>query len=306
MNQTFYVILPLILMVAIGHFAARSGKFSDSDWLGIEKLSFQILLPALLVKAIVGSDLSLEKSGLYGLGIFIAFTVAGAITMGLRVLPKSTISNAQLSSLFQTSTRWNGLITLTIADQIFPENGLVIVTVAMGLMIPVINISNIAMVSYLNARDFSMVALLENIAKNPLILGCAVGIVLNIAHLQPPAPIMLTLDYISRGALAVGLLAVGAGFSARRLMTLNWQVIWAVLIKFIVAPACACFCARLFHLDPIETLCAILIVATPTATNGYIVARQMGGDAELYAIILNWQLVISIAAFPAMIALMTG
>ncbi len=303
MIQTFYVILPLILMVAIGQIATRSGRFTKSDWIGIEKLSFQILLPALLIKAIVGSDLSLEKSGFYGLSILIAFTVAGALTMALRMLPKSSLDNAALSSLFQAATRWNGLITLTIADQVFPDNGLIIVTVAMGLMIPVINISNIIAVSSLNARDFSVMAVTKNILKNPLIIGCAVGISLNLTGTPLPDPILQTLDYISRGALAVGLLAVGAGFSIRRLLVLNWRVLWAISIKFIVAPMIAWISAAYFGLGPVETVCAILVVATPTATNGYIIARQMGGDSELYAIILNWQLVVSVVAFPMILAL---
>gem|GEM_PF-6073797 len=41
-------------------------------------------------------------------------------------------------------------------------------------------------------------------------------------------------------------------------------------------------------------------------TNGYIVARQMGGDAELYAITMNWQLAVSVIAFPLIIYLTLG
>ena len=43
--------------------------------------------------------------------------------------------------------------------------------------------------------------------------------------------------------------------------------------------------------------------AVPAASNGYIVARAMGGDAELYADMLAWQTLLSMVAIPAYLAL---
>jgi predicted permease len=303
MIQTFYVILPLILLVAIGHVATRSGGFGAADWAGIEKLGFRILLPALLIRAIAGSDLSLARSGAYVLVIITAFAVAGALTLMLRLVVRGAVTNPQLSTLFQATTRWNGLITLTIADQVFPENGLVTVTIAMGMLVPLINIANISALSVLNGGEISAVRVLKNIALNPLIIGCTIGLALNIGAIPLPQPVEQTLVFISRGALAVGLLAVGAGFRTGDLLTLNWQVLWAVVVKFALAPGIVYVLAGAIGLGPVETLCAMLVVATPTATNGYIVARQMGGDAGLYAVILNWQLVISVFVFPVIISL---
>ncbi|MEZ5912796.1 MAG: hypothetical protein R3D84_11700 [Paracoccaceae bacterium] len=36
----------------------------------------------------------------------------------------------------------------------------------------------------------------------------------------------------------------------------------------------------------------------PDATNGYVVAREMGGDADLYADILVWQTVLALLSLP--------
>lgn len=304
MTTTFYIILPLILLVGIGQLAARTGQLTGTDWIGIEKLSFKIMLPALLVQAIIGSDLSIRHSGFYVLAITIALCVSGLLTLSLKWLLGTAIGTAQISTMFQATTRWNGLITLTIANQVFPENGLLIVGIAMAFMIPFINIGNIVVLSMLHASQFSFVPILKNVVTNPLIIGCAVGIALNLLNIQLPVFMEQTLDMISRGALAVGLLCVGAGFQMRRLLELNWQVLWSIGVKFIVAPAIAYGLAAGFGLDATQTLCAMLVVATPTATNGYIIARQMGGDAELYAIIMNWQLVVSVLVFPAMIYLM--
>lgn len=306
MTTTFFIILPLIILVGLGQVASKSGQLADVDWIGIEKLSFKIMLPALLVQAIIGSDLSVQRSGLFVLAIIIAFSISGLMTLSLRWPFGASVGNPQISSMFQATTRWNGLITLTIANQIYPENGLQTVTIAMAFLIPYINVGNIAVLSVLNASRFSIGPILKNITTNPLIMACAVGLALNIAQIQLPVFIEQTLDMISRGALAVGLLCVGAGFQMRRLLQVNWQVLWSIAVKFLAGPALTYGLAVAFGLGEVETLCAVLVVATPTATNGYIVARQMGGDAELYAITMNWQLAVSVLMFPALIYLVQG
>lgn len=306
MLSTFYIILPLITLVALGQLAARSEQIKQADWVGIEKLSFKIMLPALLIQAIVSSNLSIQTSGPYVLVIVLAFSASGLLTLSLKRLLPSAISRPQLSSMFQATTRWNGLITLTIANQVFPENGLLTVTIAMAFLVPYINVANITILSMMNASSFSLMPILKNVAKNPLVLACAVGIALNLSQIQMPQTIDQTLNMISRGALAVGLLCVGAGFQIRRLLTIDWHVLWSVGVKFIVAPLLVYGLAAGFGLGPVETLCALLVVATPAATNGFIVARQMGGDAELYAITMNWQLAVSVVAFPVMIYLVQG
>jgi len=208
--------------------------------------------------------------------------------------------------MFQATTRWNALITLPIADQLFGSEGLITVAIAMAFLIPLINVVNIAVISGLNARDFQIGTVLKAIAKNPLIIACAIGLALNFSELQPPDAVKETLDMVSRGALAIGLLCIGAGFDWRRLLRPTWQIIWCVVAKNIAAPLLVFGLAVLFGLGPVETLCAMLVVATPAATAGYIVARQMGGGSELYAYIMSWQLVAAVLTFPLMIYLMQG
>jgi len=307
MSAVFLVILPLVLLVALGQLIAKTGMFSAADWAGLEKLSFRVLLPALIIRSIAHSDLSLQSSGLYVAAMLVAISVAGALTLGLRItLPKTALNNPQLSSMFQAVTRWNALITLPVAAQLFGPAGLTTVTIAMAFLIPFNNVLNVGLLSALHSGAFHPWKVAKSIALNPLIMASAVGLALNLGNIPIPAPLDTTLSMISRSALAIGLLCVGAGFSVRRLFHLDWQVAWTVGIKTLLAPALVAAMAQTFGLGAMETLCAMLVVATPTATNGYIIARQMGGDAELYAIILNWQLVIAIVAFPVMIAIMQG
>lgn len=307
MSSVFFVILPLVLLVAVGFFATKYGLLSEQDWQGVERLSFTILIPALIINAIYASDLSIETSGPYVLAVILTLTIIGLTTLGLRLIrPKSVLAGPQLSSMVQATTRWNALITLPLGAQLFGADGLAAIAILMAFLIPLINIGNIFVISTLHASAFSPRKIAISIAKNPMIIGCAIGLALNFSQLPPPKALTDTLDMISRSALAIGLFCIGAGFDWRRLLRPNWQVVWCVGVKNIAAPLLALGIARYFDLSQIETLCAMLMVATPTATNGYVVARQMGGDAELYAYIMSWQLVASVLTFPVLIYLMQG
>jgi len=46
---------------------------------------------------------------------------------------------------------------------------------------------------------------------------------------------------------------------------------------------------------------ALICAAVPTAMNGYVLARTMGGDAELYAATATVQTVLSFATIPFVI-----
>jgi hypothetical protein len=48
-----------------------------------------------------------------------------------------------------------------------------------------------------------------------------------------------------------------------------------------------------------------LCAAVPTAMNGYVLARQMGGDAELYAAIATIQTAFSFLSIPLVLGVVT-
>ena len=60
-----------------------------------------------------------------------------------------------------------------------------------------------------------------------------------------------------------------------------------------------------FGLGPTEVLIGIIILVGPAASNGYILAKKMGGDANLYADILAWQTILSMLTLPLFILAIT-
>ena len=60
-----------------------------------------------------------------------------------------------------------------------------------------------------------------------------------------------------------------------------------------------------FSLAQTEVLIGIIVLVGPAASNGYILAKKMGGDADLYADILASQTILSMLILPLLILTVT-
>ena len=216
---------------------------------------------------------------------------------------QDNLPNAAFTTLFQTTTRWNAFIALAAAELLIGEKGLVLIAAAMAVLIPLINVANIIILAGFGTAKASPYKILSMIAKNPLVQACFLGIAINLSGVPLPAPITQTLDLIGRAALGVGLLAVGAGIDPARLLR-NSSALWlGVLLRLVLCPALFLALAFWMGLGTTEKLAGVLVLAVPAASNGYIVAKQMGGDANLYADILAWQTVLSMLLLPLLAVL---
>ena len=120
-----------------------------------------------------------------------------------------------------------------------------------------------------------------------------------------PNFIVQTLDLIGRAALGVGILAVGAAIKPRRLFNTSSAMWFGVLARAICGPIIFLIGAQYVGLRPLEQAVGVIIMATPAASNGYILAKKMGGDADLYADILAWQILLSMLTLPAFMVLLS-
>ena len=291
-------ILPLALTILCGYAVARSGMIPRDQWQSIETLSFKVLIPALIVSAIAGSDAPVAGFGGLVTALLMALALVGLALFGLRLLAGPRLANPQFTSLFQTSMRWNAFVTLAAADQLlrgsFDEIG-----VAIAVSIPLINVLCILVLAGFGPGKTDARSLARVLARNPLIQASAVGLALKLSGLSLPEPVFATLDLLGRASIGVGLLALGAGISLRRLGRWNTQVALGLLLRPLITPLLFLLCATSVGLDPTQTFVGVLIFASPAATNGFIVARQMGGDAELYIDVLTWQTLLSLLVIPA-------
>lgn len=302
-----FSILPIVLTILCGHVLARTGILPRGDWAGIETLCYRLLIPVMLIKFIALSDLAMSEFGPMILLIFFVMTVGGLCILALRMfITEVKLPNPTLSTLFQTTTRWNAFIALAAAELFIGVNGVALIAYAMAALIPVINVANIVVLSAFGTTKVSVRGIIILVLKNPLVQGCAIGIAINLSGISLPEPAVQTLDLIGRAALGLGLLAVGASIDIARLFKSSQPLWLGIVFRLIFGPVLFLTVAHIMDLGQVETIAGVLVLAVPAASNGYIVAKQMGGNSDLYADILAWQTVLSMFLLPLVAIFLAG
>ncbi len=277
----------------------------DGVGVGIERLVYYVLFPALLVDTLSRAKLSSVPIVGVGGALLLAVLIMSGLCMALRPLMARhwSINGPAFTSIFQGSTRWQTFVALSVASNLYGDIGITLASVAMVAMIPLLNIFAVAVLAaYASPQKLKWPALLATIAKSPLIWACGVGLLLNMLAVAIPRPLHEFMDALGRCSLAMGLLVVGAGLQLQTLHRISPATTLTVVLKLAIMPVVAIALGLLFGLSGTSLAVVACCASVPSASNGYILARQMGGDAPLLAQILSLQTLLAVLTMPIFIA----
>lgn len=298
-------LLPIFLLILLGWVLRRSLLPDASFWRGLEQLVYFVLFPALLVDTLSRANLASVSIAGVGGALLLSVLLMGALCLALRpLLAARGVSGAAFSSLFQGSTRWQTYVAISVVQSLFGDAGLASAAVAMVAMIPVLNVMAVSVLArYAAPQRLAWPALLGAIARNPFIIGCAIGMALNLLGLPLSGIAHDLAEALARCSLAIGLLVVGAGLQFGTIHRAGVAAWVAVGLKLILMPLMAMGLASAFGVVGTSFAVVVCCAAVPSASNGYVLARQMGGDAPLLAQILVLQTLVAALTMPLMIGL---
>jgi malonate transporter len=299
-------LLPVGLLVALGVFLKRTLLPNEPAWDAIERITYYILFPALLFVATATADLS--KVPVWGIATALvgAILILSVILLALRVpmQRRFALSGPAYTSVFQGVVRWNTYVALGIASALLGEFGLALAAVALAGMIPLINIISVFVLArYASHTPAKLGSVGLHLLRNPFIWACALGVALNASGLPLPKPLAAFCTALGQASLPLGLLVVGAGVDLRSLAKVDAPVILAVAGKLLAMPALALTIGYLTGVSGPALAVIAIAAAVPSAPNGYMLARQMGGDAPLMARILTAQIFLAALSIPAALAI---
>ncbi len=295
---------PILVLILLGFGLKQTGFLPVETWKGLEKLTYFILFPALLIR-ILGTQ-SLDGTPWRAMLMVVAGTLAVAATILIAWhKTRNTVSGSTFTSVFQGGVRFNTYITLSIAQSFFGTAGLTLAAVVAGFMIVLINFLIISVfVVWGSSTQNSVKAFLQEIIKNPLILGSVIGWGLSLSHIGLPGISGDILKIVGQAALPFGLMAVGAALNAKALHGHVRSITISSVIQFGIKPVTA---ALLIYVTGVTGVAAgVLIIAlmTPTAPSGCILARQLGGDVETMSSIVTFQTIFAFLAMPIIAIIM--
>ena len=298
MHPIIHSLIPILGLILIGLVLKQSRFIPDAGWSGMERLTYYLLFPALLIHTLGRQQLE----GIPWEGIFIV--VVGVLSVSSLILILwyrllSSSSGPTFTSIFQGGVRFNTYIALALAQALYGEQGLAMGAVAAGFMIVLINLLCISVLSiWGEGKQRSVKGFTREIIGNPLIIACAIGWMLNVTGIGLPGPSDETLEIIGRAALPFGLLAVGAALKPRAIQSHLSPSLISALIQFVLKPLLTYAMLILTGISGVAASALIIAFMVPTAPSAYILARQLGGDAESMASIITLQTLLAFIVMP--------
>ena len=301
LSAVFESILPVFLLIVFGNLLKRAPVFDKTFWEGLNRLGFYVLYPVLLFVNIVKADFSTLELGRLTISVAVAWTALGLLTLATWPVLKARMSRATYSSVFQSSIRWNGFIALAVAEKLFPPEGVAVVALLMAVIVIPVNIVCVTVIAWFTSSEPDMRATLRKVSTNPLIIGAGLAAIIKMAGIPLPGFAFETLNLLGRAALGMGLVAIGAGLMIKDASLFRAAVAVPTAMKLFVMPLLMVLAALFFGIDGLQLQYLALCAAVPTAMNGYVLAKEMGGDAAAYAASATSMTAISFFSIPAVL-----
>lgn len=119
-----------------------------------------------------------------------------------------------------------------------------------------------------------------NLMRNTVILSALAGVAASVYRLSIPVTIHRFLDILSGLAPPMSLLLIGASLSIRQMRKNLTSVLGSIFIKIVALPLVGLTLLKFVEVDASDYLPALILLAAPTATVAYVMAREMQADDE--------------------------
>jgi predicted permease len=275
-------IVPIFVIILLG-WLARVYGFIRADFIApANRLVFYLAIPAMIFRSISKAPLNRHFDGwtvsLALLSMCLVFGIAWAWSCFAHV-PRN-----HRGSFIQNSFHGNlGYIGLAVAFYYLGPEGLVRASILSGFMMILQNLlAVIALQVHAenNSAAPSRWTAVLKIAGNPIILAALAGILVSMTGVPVPLLIGRCLDILGDLSLPLALLIIGASLSFEMVQSRLRQVLSTGILKLLLLPGIGYTLYRLCGVLPESFLPGVILLASPTATVTYVMAKEMGGDSE--------------------------
>ncbi len=278
------LLFPDFSLILLGHLVCRFTALNRSVWHHVDSLVYYFLFPTLLFHSIVKSPLDpAAASSLIAAGLSLAVS-AIALSYSLPYWPVlgRHIDRRDHAASAQVGFRFNSFIALALAERIAGPQGLLMISMLIGFCVPTFNIGAVWPMARHGNTHF-----LRELLRNPLIIATASGLVANLLGFRMPVWLEPTVSRIGGAALALGLLAAGAGMQLGSLRQGKLLGASVLLCKHLALPLLAWVWSRAWQLDPTQTTVLLAFSALPTASTCYVLATRMGYNGPYVAALVT-------------------
>jgi malonate transporter and related proteins len=290
------LLVPDFSLILIGFGLIRITDWGAAFWLGLEKLVYYVLFPALLFYSTARTPFDFQATGKL---LQVALLAVGCgIALGWLAKPLFRPAPMLFESGVQTAFRFNSYIALAVAQRLGGEAGTTLMALIIGFAVPICNLAAVHALAHKSG------GLLKELAKNPLLLATAGGTLFNLLGLPLPEVVGATLSRMGNASIALGLIAVGAGLRLSALHEAKGMAAYFLSVKLLVLPAIAYGLGRWLQLPLLQWQIALMFSALPTSASTYVLATRMGGNGPFVAFLVSASTLLSAVTLPLWLSLL--
>lgn len=281
------IVAPIFFIVFLGYLLKRVRLIDDNFINTASKLVFVVTLPALVFMSISRTDFH---------AVFnpeqLSFVVGGTLFsfIALWAAAKHWINKPEdLGVFIQGAFRSNyGIIGLAVSFNLFSDSGLAQASILLALVIPLFNVLSIVALTIPAHRSgsSSLGGTFAEILKNPLIIAVLLALPFSYFGYQLPELVQKTGRYFANLTLPLALLAIGGSLNLASLRSTSAPATWATAAKLVIMPFVLTIAAWLYGFRGQDLTMLMVLFGCPTAAASFVMAKAMGGNAELAANII--------------------
>jgi malate permease and related proteins len=292
-------IIPIFAVISLG-WAARKKGFMPPDFLmSANRLVYYLAIPAMLFRLLCRASLRTHINSTSVSVTLISILVLFCFAWGVGLA--SRIKREHLGTFMHSTIHGNlGYIGLAVSFYALGDAGLIRAGIIAGFMILMQNLLGVVAHQFYNNNPSVRrppLSMVWKILGNPVIFASIAGIAYNLTDLPVPIVIDRSFKILGDLALPMALLVIGASLSFEMMRLRLGQVFSSSMIKLVLLPGLGLILFKTFGVAVQDYLPGLILLASPTATVTYVMARELNGDPDFAVAAISTSTMLSALTF---------
>jgi predicted permease len=275
-------IFPVFGLILLGIVLKRAGLTHAMFLATADRLIYYAFFPLLLFFKIGSASTVAIDWAFCWACICSIVTVFGVSWICVRIFK---ISDFKAGTFYQSCFRFNSYIGIAIVLNAAGEEGVRILGVLMGFLIPIINVLSVTALIWYSGKSYSASdrnrMLVKAVISNPLIIGCVAGILY--ANLIGRFPVFLNNTFQLAGSLTLplALLSIGGSLTLSGFREHRNLAVLSSIVKLVILPAVGYCFLKWFNITGLTFYVGMMYFTLPTSSVIYVLSGQLNSDTEL-------------------------
>jgi hypothetical protein len=296
------IISPLVIVGLIGFLAAKKNWFNKAQIDALSKFTFHLAIPAFLFQQLANADLSTVDLSIYGafyLPVLMVYGLGWIFNFYFHQKLKTSMPASAVYALAASYSN-NVIVGMPVALMVLGEQ--VLPTIFLVVSLHSALLFGLTSILAANDKQFNWRLFLKQTFYNPLLIAITGGFIVNLLAIKLPSIINDSLLLLGRPAITLALFLLGASLAFYHIRSEIRFILSASILKLLLLPSLVfTSCHLIWQFPPIITATLVILSASPTGVNAYLIAKQQDKHQDTVAGVVVVTTLLSIATLPLLL-----